>query len=144
VSAIASVVLPLVLLVLVLRIAFRSGRRLVAFNPRRASTGIRSRTGGNATGVLASVVVAQTGLSLASTGAAPGAVTGLLFGSVMIAFVFALAVADKEAGFLLTIIGVAAALLGTTLDFGLPGALLTLALSLPLIWIFGLARGFTR
>lgn len=74
----------------------------------------------------------------------PSSRNGLLIGSLMIAFVFALAVADKEAGFLLTIVGIAAALVGTATDLGLSGALLTLAFSLPLIWLFGLARGFTR
>lgn len=132
------------LLVLLLRLVLRSGRRLVPFSPRRASSGIRSRTGGNATGVLAAVVVAQTGLTLVTSTPDQGAIGGLLIVSVMIAFVFALAVADKEAGFVLAIVGIAAALLGTATDLGLAGALLTLALSLPLIWLFGLARGFTR
>lgn len=143
-SALIGPAVMVVVLVLLLRFVLRSGRRVVPFNSRRASSRIRSRTGGNATGVLAAVVVAQAGLGLATTTPDAGSLGGLLIGSLMIAFVFALAVADKEAGFLLTIVGIAAALVGIAADLGLPGALLTLAISLPLIWLFGLARGFTR
>lgn len=143
-SSLIGLVVPAVFLLLLLRLALRSGRRVVPFNPSRASSRIRSRTGGNATGVLAAVVVAQTGLGLATSTPDQGGIGGLLIVSVMIAFVFALAVADKEAGFVLTIVGVAAALVETAADLGFAGALLTLAISLPLIWLFGLARGFTR
>lgn len=143
-SSSAGLLLMVAFLLLLLRLILRSGRRLIPFNPRRASTRMRTRTGGNATGVLAAVVVAQTGLNLATNGGEAGGITELLLASVMIAFVFALAFADKEAGFLLTIVGIAAALMGTTIELGLPGALLTVAMSLPLIWLFGLARGFTR
>ncbi len=136
--------LVLGLLLVLIRFVLRSGRRLVPFNPRRASSRMRSSTGGNTTGVLAAVVVAQTGFSVAASGGYTGALSGLLIGSLMIAFVFALAVADKEAGFLLTVVGISAALVGTAMDLGLAGALLTLAFGLPLIWLFGLVRGFTR
>ena len=142
-SLVGPAITVLVLLAL-LRFILRSGRKLAPFNPRRASSRVRSRTGGNATGVLAAVVVAQTGLSLATSTPDARNLSGLLIVSLMIAFVFALAVADKEAGFLLTIIGIAAALSGATADLGLSGAMLTLAFSLPLIWLFGLARGLTR
>ena len=143
-SSLVGLVVAVAFILLLLRVILRSGRRLTPFNPRRASSRISSPTGGNATGVLAAVVVAQTGLSLATTAPAVDSLGGLLLGCLMIAFVFALAVADKEGGFLLTIVGIAAALAGTAVDLGIPGALLTLAVSLPLIWLFGLARGLTR
>jgi hypothetical protein len=143
-SPLVGPVVTVVVLLALLRLILRSGRRLAPFNARRASSRIRSRTGGNATGVLAAVVVAQTGLSLATSTPDAGNLSGLLIVSLMIAFVFALAVAEKEAGFLLTIIGIAAALSGATAELGLSGAMLTLAFSLPLIWLFGLARGLTR
>lgn len=143
-SALIGPAVGVVFLLLLLRLVLRSGRRVVPFNPRRASGRMRTRTGGNAAGVLAAVVVAQTGLSLATSAPDASNLSGLLLVSLMIAFVFALAVADKEAGFLLTIVGIAAALMGTAADLGLSGALLTLAISLPLIWLFGLVRGFTR
>ena len=143
-SSLIGPIVAVVLLLVLLRFVLRSGRRLVPFNPRRASSRARSRTGGNATGILAAVVVAQTGVSLATSTPDADSLGGLFFASVMIAFVFALAVADREAGFLLTVVGIAAALAGTAADLGLSGAVLTLAVSLPLIWLFGLARGFTR
>jgi hypothetical protein len=136
-------VLVLAVLIAVVRIALGSGRRPAPFSGRRAAVAVRTTNGANAAAVLAAVAVAQTGLDLARRPEVSESVGPAVVVSVMIAVVFSVAV-SRSGGTLLTVIGVSAALLGTMIDVGPGGVVASLVLSLPLIWLLGLFRGWTR
>lgn len=149
-STVLSIAFPLVMLALVLRLLLRSPMGATEFNARRASLAIRSRTGGNAVLALAAVNLAQLAVQLAAFTAndaadrIPGRIGPWIVVALLIAFVFSLVAADRQAGFLLSVAGIAAGVLSTALDFGWASVAVMLILAMLLVWILGLARGVLR
>lgn len=146
-STILGVVLPLVMLWFVFRLLWRSPLRATGFNARRAALTLRSRTGANAALALAAVNLAQLALQLAEFNASDGAPVQLgtwIIVALAVAFVFTLVAADREAGFLLAVAGIAAGILSTALNLGWGAVLAVLVLAMLLVWILGFVRGVFR
>lgn len=135
-------VLTIGVLVALIRWVVSGPLRLTPFNFARARTWFRMPTGQNAASVLASVGLAKLVFDIGRRIPANRPTSALVVAAFALALVFSLAVAERRAGFLLSVVGIGAATLGVMLDFGLPGALALLALTMVLVWILGAIRGF--
>jgi len=146
-STILGLAFPLVILWFVFRILCRSPLRVTSFNARRAALTVRSRTGANAALALAGINLAQLVLQLAEFNAGEGSPRQLgswIVVALAVAFVFTLVAAEREAGFLVAVAGIAAGVLSTALHRGWDAVGAVVIIAILMVWVLGLARGLFR